>query len=230
VPYPKRNLETEVYQQQRIGDRDGDGRGRRGGTIDVDGEASIEQVYGTDNFTIDVAYGKTLMTTATIVDNTLTLTGTGTVSRIVAEPSTITDNGGTTVSELAIQLVWFDSGGTFAWGGSGSGTITTLAIDCSHCFDEGVINKVGTGTLTIASGFPTRDQTTASNYTGVKLDIDAGTVVLGSAGTNDDITFNDDADEITVASGATLTTYGTFSVRAAGTNVNLERPPDRRSI
>ena len=44
------------------------------------------------------------------------------------------------------------------------------------------------------------------------LDIDAGTVIIGASGSNDDITFDDDGDEITVASGATLTTFGSFAV------------------
>ncbi|MEK7757813.1 MAG: hypothetical protein AAB385_11440, partial [Planctomycetota bacterium] len=95
-----------------------------GGVVDVDESMTITAVNGSQNFTIDVASGKTLTTTATIAANTLTLTGTGTVSRIDATTGTITDNGGTTVSDLRAT---FGSGGTFTWGGTGSGTITTLA-------------------------------------------------------------------------------------------------------
>ena len=183
--------------------------------LDVNESATITTLdaAGATATTIDIASGKTLTTTATMAANTLTLTGTGTVSRIDATTGTITDNGGTTVSDLRAT---FGSGGTFTWGGTGSGTITTLANALPGAGET--LNKIGTGTLTIASGFTTA----FANAAGVKLDIDAGTVVLGSAGTNDDVTFNDDADEITVASGATLTTYGSFSVGAAGTNVNLD--------
>ena len=153
-------------------------------------------------------------------NNDLTLLGTGTLSDVDlttgANTRTITAGSGAGVTISALDPGFTGAGGTLLFAGSGNTTVTAINANLPGNGDR--IQKTGTGTLTLTPGITT----SFANGTGVKLDIDGGTVVVGVAGTNDDITFNDDGDEITVASGATLTTFGSFSVGAAGTNVNLD--------
>ncbi len=187
-----------------------------GGVLNVNENATVSTINGTQDFTIHVAAGKTLTATASIGANTLTLIGSGTISRVDATTGTITDNGGATVSDLRAT---FGTGGTFTCGGTGSGTITTLANALPGAGER--FDKIGTGTLILASGF----SNAFAHAAGVRLAIDGGTVVIGSPGTNDNLTLDDDGDEITVASGATLTTFGSLAVGAGGGNVNLDAAP-----
>ncbi len=184
-----------------------------GGILDVD--ADVSPTYGaiTGDVTIDVAASKTLAGTFNMGATTLTLSGSGTVSRIDATVGTIIANGTTTIADLRTT---FGSGGTFTYGGSGKSSITTMSNSTIGSGER--FAKTGSGTLTVEAGL----ETLFSKATGVAVSIEQGELVFGTSGSNHDITFNDDGDEITVASGATLTTYGTFLVTGAGTNINVD--------
>lgn len=184
-----------------------------GGFLDVDASCTPSSLSISANATIDVASTKTLTATGNISTYTLTLPGSGTITRVDASTGSIIANGAGTISDLRVS---FGSGGTFIYGGTGSSNVTNMA-NSSVAANE-TFQKTGSGTLALKSGF----SSIFSKATGVKLDIDAGEVILGTAGSNDNVTFSDDGDEITVASGATLTTYGNFAVSAAGSNVNLD--------
>ena len=154
--------------------------------------------------------------------NDITLGSTGTLQSLdvqtQANTRTVTLASGAdfTLSSLTPDFTGAGAGaGTLLLAGTGSCTITALA-DLPETGDK--IQVTTTGTVTLTPGITT----SFANGAGVLLDIDAGTVVIGATGSNDDITFNDDADEITLASGATLTTYGSFTVGAAAANVNLD--------
>lgn len=183
-----------------------------GGSLDVDANSTPTVVTVSANIGIDVADGKTLTGRIDIGSRTLSLRGSGTVSRIDSTIGTVTASGSTTIGDLRPS---FGGGGTFTYDGVGDSTITTLAN--ASLGTGATFLKKGTGTLTIQDGFSAMFAKAPS----VHLDIDAGEVVLGSAGVNDDITFDDDGDEITVASGATLTTFGSFTVDEAGANTNV---------
>ncbi len=185
------------------------------GYLDIDAATTITTVSAIPAaVTIDVASGITLTLTNGLVltTKTLTLAGSGTLSKVTATTGTITDNGGSTISDLRIT----PGSGTFTWNGTGAGTVTDLSN--STFADGNIISKAGTGSLTIGTGVTGFFGTAGTQ----KVNVTAGTLLVGSAGTNDDITFAQDADELVVSSGATLTTYGSFTVSAAGANVNLD--------
>ena len=185
------------------------------GYLDIDAATTITTVSAIPSaVTIDVASGITLTLT-----NALALTHQDSDPRRngysfegTATTGTITDNGGSTISDLRIT----PGSGTFTWNGTGAGTVTDLSN--STFADGNIISKAGTGSLTIGSGVTGFFGTAGTQ----KVNVTAGTLIVGSAGTNDNITFAQDADELVVSSGATLTTYGSFTVSAAGANVNLD--------
>lgn len=183
------------------------------GVLDVNANSSPKAINISGDVTMDLASSKTLTATVSIGSKTLTLTGSGTVSRVDAGSGSVIGNGTTTIGDLRLSLA---SNGTFTYGGSGSSTITTIAN--STISTGGEFRKVGAGMLTIAAG----GGSLFSKAAGVRMDIDEGGIIVGSSGSSHDITFDDDGDEITVASGATLTTFGKLTVEAAGSNVNLD--------
>ncbi len=184
-----------------------------GGVLDVDANVTPTALTIAANVTIDVASGVTLSGTTDIAAKTLTLIGAGTMSRIESTTGTITADGTTTISDLRPT---FGNGGTFVYGGTGASTISTL--DNTSIGSGETFQKVGTGTLTVTNGL------TAffGDATSVHFDINEGAVVVGSSSANNDITFNDDGDDLTLASGATLTLYGSMTVSQAGSNVNFD--------
>ena len=152
-----------------------------------------------------------LTTTAAMAANTLTLTGPHCLT-YHATTGTITDNGGTTVSDLRAT---FGSGGTFAPGRNGQRD----DHDAATPFGAGeTLNKIGTGTWRSRA-----DSHGVRQRRGVKLRRGNRLAVRN----NDDVTFNDDADEITVASGATLTEFPSAQPVRTITSMRL---PVRRSI
>ena len=190
-------------------------------TLDIDSaNIDITSLNITAAGTIDLGTATAWTQTVDIAANNLTVSGTGSISDLDAAVTgaTVTLTASTSAS---VTIVDFDPGfdaagdGILQFSGAGNWTVTALT-DLPE--DDDKIQKLGTGSLTLTPGITT----SFANGAGVLLDIDAGTVVIGVAGTNDNITFDDDADEITVASGATLTTYGSFAVGAAGANVNLD--------
>lgn len=180
------------------------------GVLDVDEDVTVTTITNSAAFTIDVAANKTLTNTVNIATRTLTLTGTGTISRVDATTGTITDNGGSTISDLRVTA----GAGTFTINGTGDLTVTTL--NNSTFANGNIFAKAGAGALTIASGLTTPFAGAVTQL----VNVNAGTLVVGSAGTNDDITFAHAGDKITVANGATLTTYGSFTSSNAGTHIN----------
>ncbi len=183
------------------------------GRLDINENTTPTSLDISANVAIDVATDKTLSGVTDINTRTLTASGSGTFARIDASTGEFACNGNLTVTDLRAN---FGASGTFTFGGSGDCTITSMSNSAAGPSET--FRKIGTGELTIASGF----SNIFSKATGIKLDIDGGEVILGSAGNNDDVTFNDDGDEITLASGATLTTFGSFNAQSAGANVNLD--------
>ncbi len=183
------------------------------GSLNIDATTTPTSLTISANVGIDVATSTTLNGTTDINTRTLTATGTGTFARLDASTGEVIANGNLTFTDLRAS---FGAGGTFTFGGTGDTTITNLSNSPAGPGEN--FRKTGTGTLTINSGF----SNIFSKATGIKLDIDGGEIILGSAGNSDDVTFNDDGDEITLASGATLTTFGSFTAQASGANVNLD--------
>ena len=201
-------------------------------TPDVDNSVTVTSLDLTSDATADVATGRTLTVSngLGVAARSLTLTGTGTISRVDVTTGTITDNGGTTIADLRALP---GAGNTFTFGGTGNATVTSLAGALTG--HGNVFKKTGNGTLTITDGL----SGVLDNANGVLIDIDGGTLVVGTSGGGDtarDIIFDNNKDEITVANGATLTTYGSITVAdmpapanvnldaAAGSTVNLSSP------
>ncbi len=101
---------------------------------------------------VDVLTGKTLTVTngLSFAGNTLTLTGAGTIARVDATTGTITDNAGTTITDLRIT----PGGATFTWNGTGAGTVTDFLTNSTFATGD-IISKTGTGSLTITGGVAT---------------------------------------------------------------------------
>ncbi len=162
--------------------------------------------------TIAVADGATLATVATINASPLALEGTGTITRIDSTTGLIADTGGVTISDLRADP-------------SGTTTIlvatdvtTTVSLSNALTTAGDVLNKTGDGTLIVKTGLTD----IFDNGAGMVIDIDAGTLVAGTTGSNDDVTFDDDADEIQIADGATFRTTGSITVGDAGANANID--------
>ncbi len=191
--------------------------------LDIDADVSITTLTVSAAGIFDVASGVTWTQSVDAAGNNLTLAGAGTIQALDVQTQnatrtvTLETGANITITTLTPDFTGAGAGaGILLFAGNGSATITNAFADLPENGDT--IQKTGTGSLTIKPGITT----SFANGTGVKLDIDAGTVVIGSAGSNDDITFSDDADEITVAGPGTLTTFGSFTVSAAGANVNLD--------
>ncbi len=184
-----------------------------GGILDVNADCSPNFSAFTGDATIDIASSKTLTGTLDIGATTLTLEGSGTVTRVDATTGTILANGATTIGDLRAN---FGTGGTFTYGGTAKSTVTSMSNSGIGASERMV--KTGTGSLTVGVGFGTL----FGKATGVRVAVEQGELIVGSTSASHDIPINDDADEITVASGATLTTYGSLSVSTGGTNVNLD--------
>ena len=192
-------------------------------TLDIDdGDIDITSLNISAAGTLNVATGQTWSQTVDTAGSDITLEGGGTISALDVQTQnatrtiTVSTGADITVTSLTPDFTGAGAGiGVLVIAATGDLTIGAFA-DVTEAGDK--IQKTGAGSLTITPGI------TASfaNGAGVLLDIDAGTVIIGAAGSNDDITFDDDADEITVASGATLTTFGSFAVGAAGVNANLD--------
>ncbi|NOT01669.1 MAG: hypothetical protein HOP29_13690 [Phycisphaerales bacterium] len=184
-----------------------------GAVLQVDESVTPTAVTMTANAAIDVADGKTLTATVAILNRELTLLGDGAVSRVDATTGRLDGDGDVTVGDLRLTL---PAGESFRLGGTGTTTVTTTAN--STLGANAIVNKLESGTVTLTGG------ATAlfAGATGVRLDIDAGELVIGSDSANHDITFNDDGDEIIVADDATLTTFGSITAGAAGSNVNID--------
>ncbi|UCD28290.1 MAG: hypothetical protein JSV03_14580 [Planctomycetota bacterium] len=192
------------------------------GTVDVDQSCTVTTLTLTGAGTIDVADTKTLTATnpADLQNNALTLAGTGTLSALDANVAgntrTLTMATGANMTITNLTTGFAGTPGILQIAGAGSCTVAALT-NLTGNGDK--IQKLGAGTLTLTPGITT----SFANGTAALLDIDDGTVVIGTnGGANEDITFSDDGDEITVANGATLTTYGALTVGAAGANVNLD--------
>jgi hypothetical protein len=187
-----------------------------GGAIDLNASANPTALNISADVTIDVADATTLSGTVSIQDNTLTLLGAGTLARVDATTGTIIADATTTISDLRPN---FGNAGVFTYSGTGASTVTRL--DNATVGTGDTFRKAGTGTLTITNGIAEffTDATTA------KFDINEGTVVVGTASANNDITFNDDGDEITLAADAQITLYGNLTVSQAGTNTNFDAEP-----
>lgn len=184
-----------------------------GATLDVDESVTPTAVHMTADATIDVAGGETLTATINVAARDLTLSGDGTVTRVDATTGRVNGDGDGTVADLRLML---PAGGSFQWGGTGATTITTTAN--STLGANATFNKLDDGTVTLTGGATAL----LSKAAGVKLDVDGGELVIGSASSNHDVTFDDDGDEITAADGATVTTFGGLTVSAGGSNVNLD--------
>ncbi len=187
-----------------------------GGVLDVDADSSPTTVLVSADTTFDVASSKTLTATVSIGLKTLTLAGSGTLSRVDAIGGMITANANATITDLRLAL---PTSGSFTLGGSGSVTIGSMSN--STISSSATITKNGTGVVTISGGV----SNVFAKGAGIKLNVDAGGLIVGSPGSSDDITFDDDGDELILAAGATLTTYGSFTAAAAGANINLDALP-----
>ncbi len=185
------------------------------GTLDVDETLTISDFDLTSDATLDVLAGKTLTATnsVNVANNTLTLTGSGTISRLDATTGSVIDNAGSLINDLRPLP---GAGNTFTWGGTGNATVT-ISLAGALGSPGNIFRKTGTGRLSITSGV----SDLLDNATGVRFSLDDGETVVGSSGSNDDINFDDDADTINLGSSATLTTFGSYTVGVAGANVNL---------
>ncbi len=185
------------------------------GILDVNETMIITTCAPSASVSVDVLTAKALTVTngLSFVANTLTLLGAGTFSRVDATTGTITDNGGSTITDLRIT----PAAGTFTWNGTGAGTVTDFLTNSTFATGN-IISKAGTGSLAITGGVASYFSTAGTQI----INTAAGTLTYGTAGANNAVTFSQDADEITVSSGATLTTYGSFAVGAAAANVNLD--------
>ena len=143
--------------------------------------------------------------------------GAGTFSRVDATTGTITDNGGTTITDLRIT----PGAGTFTWNGSGAGTVTDFLANSTFATGN-IISKAGTGSLTITGGVGTYFSTAATQI----INVTAGTLTYGTAGANNAVTFSQDEDGNTVSNGATLTPYVGFTIVAHNTNETPDVPPE----
>lgn len=184
-----------------------------GGILEIDANVTVNTLTVTEDAAIDVAASTTLNGTVSILTKKLTVSGGGTLSRVEASTGSVVCHGTTTISDLRVS---FGSGGTFTWDGSGNCTVTSAS---SSTVGTGArLVKNGTGTLNWIGGFDGIFSAAAS----VALDINGGTFVNGTRSASNDITFNDDGDEITLASGATFTGYGSFGVTHGAANVNFD--------
>ncbi len=196
------------------------------GAIIVNADTTVSSLNISGSGTVTVSGGVTWTQDVDTAGNNFTVGGSGTLEGIDMQ---VQGNIRTLTAAAAANLTITDlmgdftgAPGTLQIAGSGDLTVSNFresdgaTADLPGAGDK--LQMTGSGTLTLTPGI----STSFANGAGVLLDIDSGTVIIGAAGTNDDITFDDDADEITVASGATLTTFGGFSVGAAGANVNLD--------
>ncbi len=184
-----------------------------GGVVNVDASCSPAFAAVTADVTLDIAGSATLSSTVDIGSNTVTLTGGGTINRIDATTGTLINTGTTTITDLRAS---FGTGGTFTYDGRGESTVTS--IGSSTIASGETFRKIGAGTLTLTGGIGTLFGKTS----GVRVAIEAGTLINSSSSSSADILISDDAEELTIASGATLTTYGTITVATGGTNVNID--------
>jgi hypothetical protein len=188
-------------------------------TVDINASTNVPQGVFVVSATVDVAAGMTLTGTVSISSFPLLLRGTGTISRLDSTTGQIFDFGGVTVADLRP----LPSGGTAAFHVD-TGITTTVSMTNGLTGAGDTFQKVGSGTLVVAGGL----KESLDNAAGVVIDINAGTVQVGTSASDADniidLDFDDDGDMVTV-DGATLTTFGDVNA-AAGGNSNLQVAAD----
>jgi len=156
--------------------------------------------------TINVQEASTLTADVKVGDNTLTVLGEGTITRVYGQEGTVEVNDSATITILTPSP---GNGKSFTYSGTGSSVVG--AITAMDTTAETFI-KAGTGSLTLQSGF------SFASATGIKLNITEGTFIDEG---DMDVAFGDDAEEIVVASGATFETTNSMTGHS-GANTNLD--------
>lgn len=189
-------------------------------TIAIDSSTSMTSLVLGVSSDISVAAGATLTTTLNVSTTTATLSGTGVISRVDMTTGKVLDQGGVTINDLRA----LPSGGTSTYEAAIGITSTVASLDNALTTSGDMFNKIGAGTLVVSGGLAG----VFDNASGVVVDVDAGTLQVGSsamaADNVIDIAFDDDDDLLSV-DGATLTTFGDIS-GASGANTNLSIAAD----
>ncbi len=213
------------------------------GDLDVNASNTIYSISVNSDSDIDVAPGKILTATTVIASGkTLSLSNTGTISSVEVNSGEILDvNADTTITNLNLTNgAIVDVAGGVTWSTTvtpvaditlrGAGTISTMTMfDPSDTVTKDTGSTVtvttfnpnfsangqtltfaGSGKLTIGNAI---DFSTAG---GQAIAVSAGEVELSA-----DQTLNQDADIISVASGAILTIDGSVTVNTAGSTTNI---------
>ncbi len=174
------------------------------GVLDVNANSTPTAVNISNNVSVDVAEGRTLTADLNIGAYTLTLLGSGTVTKIMGTTGTVLANGSPQITTLQPSP---GAGGTFTFSGIGSATVANLTpLDTAG----EIFAKTGVGSLTVSNGF------SFAGATGIKLNINGGTF-SDTSGLN--VVFGDDAEKIYVGNGATFETASDITGQSgAGTN------------
>ncbi|MEE9295768.1 MAG: hypothetical protein V3W34_12510 [Phycisphaerae bacterium] len=192
-----------------------------GQTLQInDGDVTVTTLNVNGAGTLNVATGQTWSHTYAAGSLDLTLGGGGTLATLTitvpnAGTRTITAAAAGNLTVSTFMSTWTGGGGANVLEFAGTGDLTIANQIVPDTVDD--VKKSGSGTLTLTGGI---DFVTNND---VDLDIDGGTVILGSAGSVVDIIFGHDNDSIDVANtaGATLTTFGAIS-GFAGANTNVQ--------
>ncbi|MCP4589338.1 MAG: hypothetical protein GY842_01205, partial [bacterium] len=174
-------------------------------TVDLEASLTVDALDLTSDATLELAAGETLTVTRglNIADHTLTLSGAGMISHVDATSGAIIADGDSTIGELRAQP---GVGETFTFGGIGAASIDRL--DSSLVDAGNILRKVGSGQLTLPGGL----SGVFDNAIGVVVDVDEGTLAVGAVAAEDNIVLDDEVDRLTVATGATLATYGDLAL------------------
>ncbi len=179
---------------------------RNGGALTVRENVTVDNINLGGKVSINVSPQKTLTTDLNLGSLELTLTGTGTISKVISTTGKIIANTAAIINELAVSP---GTNQTFTWAGTGSATVKVLTPlnENNESF-----TKTGTGSLRVNSGF------SFGGANGIKLLVNEGTFIDAGGAS---VVFGDNEEKIIVANGATFTTSSSFTGNS-GPAVNLD--------